>query len=59
MMGMAEITALHALGTGKMELSPSLKVESSSLGESLRMACSDSDPLQAMPSTTALVIPLG
>jgi hypothetical protein len=42
-MGMAEITALHALGTGKLELSPSLETESSSLGDSSRIACSDSD----------------
>jgi hypothetical protein len=48
---MTDITALQALGTGKLELSPSLKVELSSLGDSSRMACSDSDPLRAMPPT--------
>jgi hypothetical protein len=52
-MGTVEITALHALGTGKPELSPSLEAESSSLDDSSRMACSDSGPLWAMPQTTA------
>jgi hypothetical protein len=51
-MGMAEITALHTLGVGKAELSPSLEVELSSLGDSSRMACSDGDPLRAMPPAT-------
>jgi hypothetical protein len=44
-MGVAEVTTLHAIGNGKLELSLSLKDESSSLGDSLRMACSDGDPL--------------
>jgi hypothetical protein len=52
-MGMTDITVLHALGRGKPELSPSLEAESSSLGNSSRMACSDSDPLWAMPSAIA------
>jgi hypothetical protein len=47
-MAMIEVTALHSRGIGKLELSPSLKAESSSLGDSLRMACSDGDPLLAM-----------
>jgi hypothetical protein len=45
-MGMAKVTTLHALETGKLELSPSLEAESSSLGDSSRMVCSDGDPLQ-------------
>jgi hypothetical protein len=48
-MEMAEVTTRHALGTGKLELSPSLEAKSSSLGNSSRMAHSDGDPLQAMP----------
>jgi hypothetical protein len=52
-MGMTDITVLHALERGKSELSPSLEAESSSLGNSSRMACSDSDPLWAMPSAIA------
>jgi hypothetical protein len=52
-MGMVEITVFHSLRTGKTELSPTLEAESSSLGDSLRMACSDSDPLRAMPLTTS------
>jgi hypothetical protein len=48
-MGVAEVTTLHAIGIGKSELSLLLKDESSSLGDSLRMACSDGDPLRAMP----------
>jgi hypothetical protein len=52
MMGMADITVLHALGRGEPELSPSLDNKSSSLGDSSRMACSDSNLLWAMPSTT-------
>jgi hypothetical protein len=52
-MGMAEVTTLHALETGKPELSPSFKAESSSLGNSSRMACNNGDPLRAMPLTTA------
>jgi hypothetical protein len=53
MTGMVDSTTLHALGRGELELSPSLETESSSLGDSSRMACSDSDPLQAVPLTTA------
>jgi hypothetical protein len=52
-MGMAEVTMLHSRGIGKSELSPLIKVESSSLGNSLRMACNDGDPLWAMPTNTA------
>jgi hypothetical protein len=44
-MGMAKVTTLHALETGKLELSPSLEAESSSLGDSSRMVCGDGDPL--------------
>jgi hypothetical protein len=47
-----DITMSHTLGRGKQELSPSLKAESSSLSDSLRMACSDRDPLWAMPPAT-------
>jgi hypothetical protein len=53
-MGLVEVTTLHGVGIGESELSPSLEVESSSLGDSLRMACSDCDPLQAMPPTMTL-----
>jgi hypothetical protein len=48
-MGMAEVTTLHSRGIGKPELSPSLKAESSLLGDFSWMACSDGDPLRAMP----------
>jgi hypothetical protein len=44
-MGVADITMLHALGRGEPELSPSLETESSSLGDSSRMACSNGEPL--------------
>jgi hypothetical protein len=44
-MGTTEITTLHTIGTGKPELYPSLEAESSLLGDSSRMACSDGDPL--------------
>jgi hypothetical protein len=47
------VTMLHARGIGKLELPPSLEAESSSLGDSSRMGCSDGDPLQTMPPTTA------
>jgi hypothetical protein len=53
-MGMAEVTTLHTLGTGKSELSPSLMAESSTLGDSSRMACSDGDPLHIVPLTTVV-----
>jgi hypothetical protein len=52
-MGMAEVTMLHALGKGKLKLSPSLKAKSSSLGDSSRMARSDGDSLWAMLLTMA------
>jgi hypothetical protein len=51
-MGMAEVTMLHSRGIGKPELPPSLEVESSSLANSSRMACSDGDPLWTMPMNT-------
>jgi hypothetical protein len=53
-MGVAEVTMLHIVGIGEPELSPSLEVKSSSLGDSSRMACSDGDLLRAMPLTMAL-----
>jgi hypothetical protein len=53
MMGAADITVLHTLEIGEPELSPSLKAESSSLGDSSRMVGSDGDQLWAMPPTTA------
>jgi hypothetical protein len=56
--GATEVTMLHAIGMGKLELSPSLEAKSSSLGNSSRMACSDGDPLQVMPSTMALELSL-
>jgi hypothetical protein len=52
-MEMAKATTLHSRGIGKLELSPSLEVKSSSLGNSSRMACSDGDPLWAMPTNMA------
>jgi hypothetical protein len=59
-MGMVEVTPLHSRGIGKLELSPPLEVESSSLGDSLRMACTDSDPLFAMHmNTTTKSFPSG
>jgi hypothetical protein len=53
MMGTADITVLHTLRRGEPKLSPSLKTEPSSLGDSSRKACSDGDPLWAMPLTIA------
>jgi hypothetical protein len=53
-MGVADITLLHALRRRELELSPSLETESSSLGDSSRMACSGGDPLCVMPLNTAL-----
>jgi hypothetical protein len=53
-MGMAEVTMLHALWTGKPKLSPLLEAKSSSLSDSSRMACCDGDPLRAMPPITAV-----
>jgi hypothetical protein len=40
-MVVASIIVWHALRRGEPELSPSLEMKSSSLGESSRMACSD------------------
>jgi hypothetical protein len=57
-MGMVDITMCHAIMRGEPELSPSLKAESSSLGDSSRMACNNGDPLRAMPLTTAPESPL-
>jgi hypothetical protein len=49
-----DVTVLHTLGRGELELSPSLEAESSSLGDSLRMACRlNGDPLRVMLLTTA------
>jgi hypothetical protein len=56
-MGMVHITALHALGRGELELLPSLETESSSLGDSSMILCSNGDPLWAMPLTAALESP--
>jgi hypothetical protein len=53
-MGMAEVTTLYVLRIGKPELSPSLEAESSSLGDSSTMACSDGNPLRVMPPITVL-----
>jgi hypothetical protein len=47
------IIVLHTLKRGELELSPSFEAESSSLGDSLRMACGDGDPLRVMPQNTA------
>jgi hypothetical protein len=52
MMGAADVTLLHMVGRGELELSL-LKDESSSLGDSSRMACSDGVPLWVIPPTTA------
>jgi hypothetical protein len=51
-MGVVDVSVLHTLGRGESDLSPSLEAESSSLGDSLRMACSDGDPLWVTPPTT-------
>jgi hypothetical protein len=48
-MGVTEVTTLHAVGIAELVLSPSLEVESSPLGDSSRIACSDGDPLRDMP----------
>jgi hypothetical protein len=45
-MGVAKVTTLQTIGIGRPKLSPSLEAESSSLGDSSRMACSDNDPLR-------------
>jgi hypothetical protein len=51
-MGTADITVLHALGTGEPELPlPLLEAESFSLGNFLRMVCSNDDALRAMALT--------
>jgi hypothetical protein len=55
--GTAIITVLPALWRGKLELSPSLESESSSLDNSSRMVCSDGDPLWDMLLTTASEVP--
>jgi hypothetical protein len=52
-MGVVDITMLHTLRRGEPELSPLLEIESSSLGDSLRMACNDGDSLRVMPLITA------
>jgi 3-oxoacyl-ACP reductase-like protein len=44
-MGMVGVTTLQPQEMGKLELPASLEVESSSLVDSSRMACSDGDPL--------------
>jgi hypothetical protein len=44
-LGTTGVTALQPQDMGKPELPPSLKVESSSLVNSLRMACSYGDPM--------------
>jgi hypothetical protein len=51
--GVTGIIMFHTLRRGELELSPSLESESSSLDDSLRMACSDGDPLLVMPSNPA------
>jgi hypothetical protein len=56
-MGMAYIIVLHALRRGESKLSPSLEIESSSLGDSSRMPSTDGDPLQVMPPSAALELP--
>jgi hypothetical protein len=52
--GVAGIIILHTLGAGELELSPSLEDESPLLCDSLRMACSDGEPLSVMPPHSAL-----
>jgi hypothetical protein len=56
-MGTTDVTVLHAVGRGETKISPSLESESSSLGDSSGMACSDGDPLWVMPPTTAPELP--
>jgi hypothetical protein len=50
---LTSLTVLHALRTREPYLSPSLKVESSSLGDSSRMACSEGILLWIMPPNRA------
>jgi hypothetical protein len=47
--GVTGIIVLHTIMRGELELSPSLESKSSSLGNSLRMACSNGDLLWVMP----------
>jgi hypothetical protein len=47
--GVMGIIVLQTLKRGEPELSPSLEAESSSLGDSSRMACNDGDLLWVMP----------
>jgi hypothetical protein len=54
MVGVAGITALHALGREELEISPSLDTESSSLDNSSRMACNNGDPLWVTSPTMVL-----
>jgi hypothetical protein len=56
--GVVEVTTLHVVAVGEPELSPSLEVESSSLGDSSRIGCSDGNLLWAIPLTIG-VVPLG
>jgi hypothetical protein len=56
-MGVADITVLHALRRGELDLSPSLEIKLSSFGDSSRMECSDGDPFWVMPLNTALELP--
>jgi hypothetical protein len=51
--GVMGIIMLHTLRRGEPVLSPSLEAESSSLGDSLRMACNDGDLLWVMPLNPA------
>jgi hypothetical protein len=51
-MGVADITVLHALRRVDLGLSPSLETESSTLGDSSGMACSNGDPLCVLPLNT-------
>jgi hypothetical protein len=53
-MTVTDIIVLHTLKRGEPKLSPSLKDESSLLGDSSRMECSNNDPLWGMPPNTAL-----
>jgi hypothetical protein len=58
--GVTGIIVLYTLKRGEPKLSPSLKAESSSLGDSSRMACSDGDSLWAMPpNATPELAPFG
>jgi hypothetical protein len=51
MMGIVGVTTLHPRDMGKSELPPLLEVMSPSSVDSLRIVCSDGNPLRPFPRT--------